>query len=965
MRSAEVPQGQSNTPAAGRSGEGPQSEAEPTLSALPAASPLPMNATWLDAAVTANHLPFYNEVQAYDAKDRYVVQVGGDGPAGTQAGTWTYHARVWRNITGPGGPSPRVEPALAYDSTSKVLVLFGGFQDCAEFGCTSQLNDTWEFSNGTWTQVPGIASAPSARGGAAFADDPSDGGLLLFGGASSSGQTLNDTWTFSAGRWTQLHPAQSPPSRVDPGAAYDANESDILVFGGYHLSVSLTGSMLVPLNDTWTYSGDNWTSFNTSHAPAAGNYNSQLAYDSFSGRVVAADRASVSDISNVTWEYAKGNWSTVLTSGTLPPVGVQNVVMDASDGYLLDSPNPNALVGRPDLGFANGTWSAVDRGVQFPSARWNAVMAPDPDNGSSVLFGGHSPGTDLRDTWLFNGLTWQQLAPATPPPASDGPGFAYSPSDRYDVLFGGLQSGSYANDTWKFSGGQWQRLSPARSPPALFGSCLVDDPAIGGDLLFGGYLASGHPSNETWTFAHGNWTNVSTARSPPARGLAACAYDGSTDSVIVFGGGTHFSFSQGSQFERSDTWSYSNRTWSNLTGPVRPPARDSALLGPLDVAGESGLLLEGGGIGLASSEVYYYDTWFWNDSGWTRLSPSSPGPAVVGAAGTLVNATGSFEAFGGITGVAGVATPINETVAFDAPRLSPRAIIPIGPHSLEVAFSANASGEGTPAQINWSYGDGATGRGPFTNHTYSAPGDYRVTTSLWDRWGLSGSSNWILHLVAPSGPLAVTVTAAPEFGVVPLAVTFEAHVSGGVPPFKVNWSFGDGSAASGTDVTNEYSEPGNFTVLVNVTDDISEMTSDQLTVQANASGAEIRPQLSATLSPTVGYIPLDVRFNVTVGDPYTPILIEWQFGDGTSSTAFNGSHRYSSAGTFFVQVIARDADGQNASQNWTVEAMGRAGTTHSSGSPSSGEAVILLGVVVAAVLVAGVVVWRVYRSKNS
>src|SRR5580658_7917305 len=65
--------------------------------------------------------------------------------------------------------------------------------------------------------TPAGSPTPSLRASANMVWDAKDGYVLLFGGCNlydgyvCDGQYLNDTWEFSSGTWTNLTPAISPP----------------------------------------------------------------------------------------------------------------------------------------------------------------------------------------------------------------------------------------------------------------------------------------------------------------------------------------------------------------------------------------------------------------------------------------------------------------------------------------------------------------------------------------------------------------------------------------------------------------------------------------------------------------------------------------------------------------------------------------------------------------------------------
>ena len=65
-----------------------------------------------------------------------------------------------------------------------------------------------------------------------MAYDAAIGQLVLFGGTSSNGTVLNDTWTYNGTTWTQLSPLTSPSARSDFSMAYDPAMGQLVLFGG-------------------------------------------------------------------------------------------------------------------------------------------------------------------------------------------------------------------------------------------------------------------------------------------------------------------------------------------------------------------------------------------------------------------------------------------------------------------------------------------------------------------------------------------------------------------------------------------------------------------------------------------------------------------------------------------------------------------------------------------------------------
>ncbi|HTT35853.1 MAG TPA: kelch repeat-containing protein [Thermoplasmata archaeon] len=210
---------------------------------------------------------------AYDASDGDAVLFGGLGPSGPLNDTWTFSAGAWHADTAPGpGPPARWGAAVAYDAPAQAIVLFGG---TAENG--SVLGDTWTFSAGAWHEIAATAAVPAPRAGASLAADPWDNGVVLFGGANATGAFLNDTWTFSAGTWTDrtATAGTGPTARSNTTLTYDPSRSATLLFGGWD------GTSLA---DTWALVEGRWSSMTpvlpTSPGP---RYGAAATYDALDG----------------------------------------------------------------------------------------------------------------------------------------------------------------------------------------------------------------------------------------------------------------------------------------------------------------------------------------------------------------------------------------------------------------------------------------------------------------------------------------------------------------------------------------------------------------------------------------------------------------------------------------------------------------------------------------------------------
>jgi PKD repeat protein len=85
-------------------------------------------------------------------------------------------------------------------------------------------------------------------------------------------------------------------------------------------------------------------------------------------------------------------------------------------------------------------------------------------------------------------------------------------------------------------------------------------------------------------------------------------------------------------------------------------------------------------------------------------------------------------------------------------------------------------------------------------------------------------------------PLAMNLQLSPDTGPVPLAVAFNASVSGGVPPYSYQWSFGDGSHSVVASPEHTFDQPGNYSVDVTVTDSNGTVVTGHATVESTSGG---------------------------------------------------------------------------------------------------------------------------------
>jgi galactose oxidase-like protein len=152
-------------------------------------------------------------------------------------------------------------------------------------------------------------------------------------------------------------------------------------------------------------------------------------------------------------------------------------------------------------------------------------------------------------------------------------------------------------------------VAPANHP----GSAMTFDPKDGYVVMFEATDWSIGSRTETWTFANDAWRNItSSAGSPPLLTYPGFAFDAKHGVAVLFGG---YDSSPGGL--SNSTWGFSGGSWKNLTDPNGPAPSPRA--SPGEVFDESdGYLLLFGGVG--ASAAVYNDSWAFDGTFWSPLA---------------------------------------------------------------------------------------------------------------------------------------------------------------------------------------------------------------------------------------------------------------------------------------------------------------------------------------------------------
>ena len=212
--------------------------------------------------------------------------------------------------------------------------------------------------------------------------------------------------------------------------------------------------------------------------------------------------------------------------------------------------------------------------------------------------------------------------------------------------------------------------------------------------------------------------------------------------------------------------------------------------------------------------------------------------------------------------------------------------------------------KGNPVTWKWDLGNGTTSFLQNPIATYFTAGSYNVKLVVTNA---SGKDSVVRNQYVVVNALPVArFGASDSTGCFPLKVQFaDSSVAGSGTLDKWQWDFGDGNLSTEKSPAHTYTSPGNFTVILRVTN-------------SNGCSAVITKTSFITILDGVkaafNFVavpgceaPAPINFiNQTVGTGALSYL--WDFGDGKTSTATNPTNNYN-GGVYTVKLIASNSFG--------------------------------------------------------
>jgi PKD repeat protein len=273
-----------------------------------------------------------------------------------------------------------------------------------------------------------------------------------------------------------------------------------------------------------------------------------------------------------------------------------------------------------------------------------------------------------------------------------------------------------------------------------------------------------------------------------------------------------------------------------------------------------------------------------------------------------------------------------------------------------VTFEGTVEDPYEDPEFSWDFGDGTEGTGEQPEHTYAAPGTYKVTVTPKD--GLTGATGLPASMLfTVDEPPIAAFTFLPAKPAEGGAVKFDAEGSedpdGSITEYA--WDFGDGEEGSGEKPEHVYKKSGLYTVTLTVTDSSTQEAS--ITHQVAVSGlptvtteeAEPVSSTAVTLNATVNPNGLKVteckfEYGPEKGVYGSQVPCSALPGEGTSAVAVSATlSSLAPSTTIHYRIVAKNSAGEAHGEDESVTTIVQPTVTTGSASSVTASSATLAG----------------------
>lgn len=467
-----------------------------------------------------------------------------------------------------------------------------------------------------------LADTPGGRAETRMVFDPVSNHIILYGGATALdagtkvSYDLGDTWQWLGDHWVRLSTAHDAGTRSGQVMVYDTNRSRIVMFGGRRTDVATKNQAV--LNDTWIFRNGDWSQLATPNSPP-GRTVTGAAFDPvrdrivmYGGNTISTDGKNTVTTLHDTWEFDGTTWNQRGSDG--PKISKPIITYDNATNQVillgLDETSSTKTATLMYLYDASaGTWNQA-KPDGLPPCVNESQVAFDPETNSVILNGGVcADSATTEETYSWDGTKWTKLDIKTVLDRTFGAGVAYDPTTRTLFQYGGtIAFGGSHIGTIAFHGGDWASLTDTFSPAPRSLPVVFNYPGNDVVYVYGGHDETGG-NEELWTYSNATWTQITgDANKPTLCDNPLGAYDSDRKVYeIVCAAGNVFEFN--------------GTTWTNKKDMKdKPPIRR---LGNLSYDPTLKKTVLFGGYDDAD---FLNQTWLWDGTVWTRVKKNLPPP---------------------------------------------------------------------------------------------------------------------------------------------------------------------------------------------------------------------------------------------------------------------------------------------------------------------------------------------------
>ncbi len=257
-------------------------------------------------------------------------------------------------------------------------------------------------------------------------------------------------------------------------------------------------------------------------------------------------------------------------------------------------------------------------------------------------------------------------------------------------------------------------------------------------------------------------------------------------------------------------------------------------------------------------------------------------------------------------------------------NLAPLAVFTADPYEgqapLSVSFDATSSIDidGSIISYKWSFGDGTSGTGNETTHTFQQNGAYTVQLVVFDDQGLTDTSELIIRVGLDFVPPLAAFSVSEQNGVAPFPVLFDASLS--TDPdgeiISYTWYLGSDILSDEESFAYEFATAGNYIIQLVVADNDNLL--DTASIEISVLQGNNPPNAEFTYIQGSGQDFQVVSFDASASnDPDGSIqTYSWDFGDGKEEVGKIVSHTFPNEGTYRVRLEV--ADDSSATDTFSV-----------------------------------------------